>query len=698
MLKLLAANQPLTLYPSTGFNLTVSGPVEGEQAGAYIYSTAVPYEGNAVKFGFPARLTRLVTQKASIAGEIKYGLHILSGQWNAKSSNGKTIELEMLIGGAHFNSLVEGHTLPEYFDITTAIADFPAHINAQVLLAYPAVNHQFPSIYNPGFFEDGKNIHYTGVINDFNDTFNETINATVIVPQLYLLYIVKQLFAAQNYRVYGDVLNDEYLKKALIYNNYSADALLDATFTATSNAQTTADPWTVIYDESISDPLTAYNAATGEFIVEYKGNYQVTIAVNCSPAELDLTITDVYIETLYNDVIIDSSVFAAPGLVEYHLYDVAFEYPIDAFSLDHKIITRVYFLNNALQKRDALLDYCVLDIANLDMMTINTYATSINYKNHVPNMDVKSFLTAFYDAFKILPFFNHANRSVELVFMRDMFANSNKAEMCEGLVRDSLKVFETDYDGLSFAFDFQGPDDNLTGTVTEESIIMGTVDTFSDLPNRSTQKLDNTYFVTTLNAWYKMALRTLVDFELEVLTFIPGGDKHTPVVYDAGKMPLTTQMAPMLMRDFLNRIHENNKSLPSVSALGNSANYAIKGDFPLRIFFYVGLVDSVPGSFFGTVTEYPFAGTTQYDVAGNVVLPIDYTWPGLISRYWLPVIAWYKRRLPIEFTNLVTPAFISTIKLSKRFAFQNTLIFLDEVVVKIKSKLFGPGDFTGWTG
>jgi|GEM_PF-5960667 len=699
MLQLLADNRPLVLE-NASFNLTLRSPLSGESGGSYVFSLTIPYEPNARAFGFPFRLNRLQVQTASVPGVILFdGARVQEGVWNARSAMAKTIELEMVIGGAHFNSLVDGHTLPEYFDITLEIEDLPAHLNDQVEKAYPEVVHQFPSILNEGFFEDGTNIHYTGVINDFDNSFIEAPNATVIVPQLYLLYIIKQLFAANNYTASGSVFEDEYLKKALLYNNFSLDKLQECRFEGTSFDQVTIKPqFTIVYDYGIVDTLEAYDENTGEYLIRYQGNFLFTIAVNCKPNAQNFDITQVIVETLYNGEVINTTSFPRDGYEVLHRHDVSFEYLFEENTIGETITTRVYFADDALNGYEAFVEFCVLRIVNQDMPTINIFDTSINYRNHVPKLDVKTFILAFCNAFKILPFFNHVTKKVELVFLRDLFAAGSSAALPVGLVRDTLKVYPNDYNGLSFSFDFNGPDDLLSGKITQDSVISGTVERFYNLPS-VWDNIGKTYYVTSLNAYYRVEMiDPKSEDEVSYPDWRPVGDKHFPLVIDNGALELSTSMAPLLMRNYRNTRYWSNRSMPSINALGYSNNYDIKGDFPLRVFFYVGLVDTQPLDVIGTTTQYPFASTTKYDTFGNQVLPISFIWEDLIDRYWLPVIAWFKRRMKLEFTNLVSPGFINMLNLQDRFFLMNTRVFISDIVIKVKNKFFGPGDFEGWTG
>ena len=74
--------------------------------------------------------------------------------------------------------------------------------------------------------------------------------------------------------------------------------------------------------------------------------------------------------------------------------------------------------------------------------------------------------------------------------------------------------------------------------------------------------------------------------------------------------------------------------------------------------------------------EYPFASTQKWRTHGTVFLPVSWQWSDIITRYWEEVIKWRKRRLPIEFENIVSPTFIANLNFRKKFAFQNTLIML----------------------
>jgi hypothetical protein len=113
--------------------------------------------------------------------------------------------------------------------------------------------------------------------------------------------------------------------------------------------------------------------------------------------------------------------------------------------------------------------------------------------------------------------------------------------------------------------------------------------------------------------------------------------------------------------------------------------------------FYTGLSNAISTVDGSNAAEYPFATTMRYNSAFAEVLPMDYKMTDVINRYFTRVIAWWKRRQKIEFTHIVSPALISSINLKNQFLFQNTLVFFSEVVIKIKKKLFGPGDFEGWT-
>lgn len=677
------------------FNLTLRSPVVESNSGSYIFTVTIPYSPqNAKVFGFPFRLTRMDVLTATKSGRIIYnGIHIQKGEWKAKTSMAKTINLEMVIGSGHFSSLVDGKKLVAYFDVETVYADIVAHINSQVSKTYPEVNHQFQCIYNPSFYGDA-NESFSGVMNDYADGFIDDIpNHTNIVPQLYLLYIIVKLFESQAYAANGNVLDDTYLQKATLYNNFAIDKVESVYFYAEAYDDIVLSTYEILWDTNIVDPQSNYTASTGNYRATSAGTYKIDLNITSHLYDDggDLSfIAFLVIEILYDDVVIRQHVQVAHTPEDPVRVILTHNHTVTSATINRDFSVRIFYTDDETTPYVSFVDEGNITIVNEDVTELNAFGDTINYKNHVPNMDVKNFLKEFYNAFKILPFFDHRKKTVELVFLRDLLESTKQKDLSEGLVKNTLKVYANTYEGLTFKFDFQGPDNNLDNNFIEPETLTGTIAKFAQLPVRPT--LGDIYFITNLNAYYKYSY-TEPEEETDpgIYSWLPWGDKHPEVIYDDGKKPITTALAPMLMRCHKHPTTYNLRNMPSVDATGTSEAFGVENDFPLRVMFYTGL------SQLGNLTEYPLASTTKSNTEGSTILPIDHKWEDVITRYFVPVIAWWKTRQKVEFTNLVSPAFIAVFDFQDKYFFQKTKVLFEEVVVKIKSKMFGPGKFRGWS-
>ncbi|MFK5855224.1 MAG: hypothetical protein QM503_03770 [Bacteroidota bacterium] len=699
MLKLTANNSPLILLNATAFNLVLKSPLAGENAGSYVFSCTVAYEGNAIHFGWPARLTRMEVLTTTATAQIIYnGIHTQKGEWKARTSTTKTINLEMVIGMGHFNTLVDGHKLAEYFDDETTHVDIAAHINSQVTKVYPEVNHQFPCILNTAFYE-GVTYGFSGVINDYKDSFlSDYGHHNNIVPQLYLLYIVKQLFQIQGYKPVGNVLKDSTLLKTLLYNNFAIDKLESVYFYGEAINDIVLTTSVIKWDTNIVDPQSNYTALTGKYRVTSSGTYKIDLNITCKlhdEGDQYDRIGFLIIEILYNDIVVHRHTQVAHTPLVLVTVALTHNHTVLPSDINKDFTTKCYYIDDLEAKYASYIDEGDITIVNSTSPEVNSFGDTINYRNHVPDMEVKSFLPAFYSNKKILPFFDHDKKTVELVFLSDLLSINSITDMSEGLVKNTLKHHGNDYTGLTFKFDWQGPDALIENNFIEPDNVKDTVATYPDLP--TTKIVGDIYFITALNAWYKYEyIEPENEEDPGTYKWIGIADKHPDVVYDDGNTPILGSIPPMLMRCHEDPENYFMRNMASIEAKGTSEAFAIENSFPLRLMIYNGIKDGVPFVEAQATLDYPMASTLKYQTDGTVILPFNYTWEDLIKQYWIPIIAWYKRRLPIDFNNLVEPEFIKTFDFQDKFFFQKTLVLYEEVVIKIKNKVFGPGKFKGW--
>jgi hypothetical protein len=454
------------------------------------------------------------------------------------------------------------------------------------------------------------------------------------------------------------------------------------------------DPFIVIWDENIVDPQNLYNETTGKYYTDSAGNYVIDISIDCQAIIAGLK--EVYVALYLGDDIIESYTVDVSGLPFPNQYINAHRYVhlVAAADVGKPFYMVFAYKNNLGELVQSTINHSTIDIFNRTTPSVNVFKNTISDKNHMPNMLVKDFLNAFYTIYQIMPFFNHKNKTVELTFLRDIISNREYDQLENGLIKDSLKVYPNTFNGITLKFDFQGPDELLNNNFVIPETVTNTIETYDLLP--ATPVLGQIYYIESLNAYYEYQyFAGATEADPGTYAWAAKCDHHVDYVVDAGEEIITNTMAPLLMR--YNKLEDKGRNLPSIEAPGTSEGFGMINDFPLRTMFYVGLTSCIP---YGAILSdlYPTATTTSMDTNGNIVTETNYRIDWLVLRYWTNIIYWFQRRMRVEFTHLVSPQFINTINMQRRNLLMNTTIFVDEVVVKIKNKLFGPGDFTGWTG
>ena len=722
------------------FNLTLRSPI-GDESGSFVYSFSIPYTlKNAKAFGFPYRLTKFETVQSRKQGTIEHGVSIATGTWVAKSTNGQKINIEMYIAAGDFFESIHEKTLPDLFDVELNYVDIIGHIESQVALTYPAVNHNWPCIHNPLFYgEDEEKVQpqYQGILNDWEGTelHVETYNNNAISPQLYLAYIIKRMFAWAGYSVWGSVFDDALFKAAMLYNNCALDRLVPTQFSGELVQYFPIyDLYVLKWDTNIMDPGSHYTQSTGKYNVDKEGNYLVDIRIKHRPDPEDPgTPEEARIEIYYGATLIASD--QQPYAFGVHSYFITnFDHTEEILDADKGDDLWVKFMYKDSGDNDVGCEIMEADILikNTDAVENNIFEPNINYKNHVPDMDVKEFFTAFCNSAKILPFFDHHFKKVKLVFLNDLLGSNKQRPMGE-LHEGSLKITPNTYEGLKFTWNHQGPDENLNDNFLDidQAEIQGEVETFTDLLGQSPVE-GHIWFVESLNCYYIFGVvqpgtfhvhewmegaTYIVDdmvkydntvykctlghtagasFNAGLFTekeWVPYSDNLYDYVDDDGKEEISFELAPMVMRAArcLRSAGNKYRDLPSVIGLGSSIAYGMKNEFPLRIMFWHGIEAT-------DTDQYPIATTTAKSTEGTATLPINWTFEEIAARYFPNVIKWYQRRQLVEFTKEVSPAEIANNDFEEKLNYDGALLTIEEIYTKLSDKSFGPGKFKGWSG
>ncbi len=698
----LIANDTVLEIVNVAFTLTMQSGFEGNN-GSYVYSFTIPYTAvNAKAFNFPYRLARYASVQTTVEGSIVGdGITLKEGDWYARSSNGKTISIEMRIGAGIFNVYVHERTLPVFFDIETKHTDIVEHIDQCIEKSYPEVNHNWPCIWNPSFYGDDEekaNPSFDGVINDwdYGSVHIETTNNNAISPQLYLAFIIKQLFAHVNYSVSGRVFKDPRFLSAMLYNNFALDKLVPNKFYGEMEYKIPFyNQDYLIWDKNIDDPGNHYNPTTGRYMVDKEGNYQIDIVLYHVQTYLPTDAEESLFELFYGNTLIDSVQQPhAFGTKPHFILQRHHLETIDQADTGQEFYAKFVYLDINGNRIECRVITGNITIRNISEVENNTFQNVINYKNHVPDMDVKEFLQKFYSTAKIIPIFDDKHRDVKMVFIDDILASNKQVPYSDGIKKDSLIIKHQEDEGLKFAFDFQGPDNNLDDNFLDisQADIIGERNTFELLP--ASAEVGHIYFIKSINCYYIWAIvKEETDGEPEIQDWVPYCDNHFPLTYGDGKKEFSIGIAPMLMRAaYLPRpgTYPKYREMASIDAMGTSIAYGLKNEFPLRIMFWVGKVD-------GAKDIYPIAITSMYDQEFTQVQDYNWTVDQVVKSYMLNYVAWLQNRIPVEFKKELNYAEIFGFDLQNAANIEDSLILLQKISCDISSKKEPQGRFKGWT-
>ncbi len=696
ILKLTANGYALDIR-SSSFNLTLNSPV-ASSSGSYIYSFTIPNTvKNAKAFNYPHRLTHLQSIQNKVPGTIIGDETILkSGIWFAKSTNIESITIEMYIEAGSFNEIVSGKTLPELFDVEIIYNDILEHIVSQSALSYPYVNHNWPSIYNPNMYgtgEDNVNPQFKGIINDWEtgEIYVTTSNNNAISPQLYLGYIIKRIYEYAGYQLYGNVFDDPHFKHSMLYNNFTLDRLIPTSFYGEmSNAYPVYYDHVLIWDENLNDPGNHYTQSTGKYNVDKQGNYRLDIYLKHRPSSMPTDAETALLEIYYGTTLIHSHEHYYPFI---HINDFVLDYnyteEILQADIGDDLWCRYMYLD---QYGDPIEVYIIegnITIQNTDSIENNTFNNVINYKNHVPDLDVKEFLAKFFLSAKILPFFDNTLHQVKLVFIDNLLGSNKQLPYANGIYWKSLVQKFNNYKGIKFTWDYQGPDENITDNFMDidQASVKGTLATYLSLRIQSAT-VGDIYFITTLNCYY---IWGLIEEDPETFGWKPYSDNQPDKIIDDGNETYSCELVPILMRaaptDREGIIKY--RDLPSVIAKGSSIGFGLKNDFPLRIMFWYGIENT-------DTDKFPIATTSKYSTEGTEIFDFNWNWEEITNEYFKNYIQWIKKRFEVEFTKEISPAEISNFDFETKGNIDGGLILFTQMQAKLATKKIITGKYKGW--
>lgn len=224
MLSLHIDNRPVELPPDFSVTMNLKSPVFGD-VGSYSYPFKIPNSPrNAITFGFRHRVPNTTNPYLVQQGYFAWkNIILFQGTIKTRIANTDYLEGNIFEGNGDFNYLRKNKTLQDinFGQETFSWEEFRnVFINGCAGKVYPERNVAFPEILNRSYFETVPtdphllyfNYYENGAI--YPPYFPNYQHVGVVVPMLYLRYVLKKIFEQLGY-----TLDDKFFTSDTDYNS-----------------------------------------------------------------------------------------------------------------------------------------------------------------------------------------------------------------------------------------------------------------------------------------------------------------------------------------------------------------------------------------------------------------------------------------------------------------------------------------------
>jgi hypothetical protein len=695
MLKLVINGQQADLE-GIKFTLQLNSPVPFDPGasdidGSFAFGARFPAsERNKLIFGNPHRLEKYPDPVIDFPGNLYFeGRMLFDVVVSLSEVSDSFYKANIKIGIGYYKNLIGEKSLRELayegvIDLGESTADVISHAMAAVDKIYPEAIYNFPVIRNEKFYGENDElnpdwqqlvnyyIHGSGFQeNPVND--NEVSNYYNLCPFPYLFYVLTHCFTEFGYNVAGPVLRDTKLAKLLIYNNYALDLIEDRykSVAETIQRQTINSETKIRFEHELINIDWCYDDQAFEYRVKVTGNHQISAHLNLegiivNPAYSVQAYVYVYLE---NDIIhTDSIEIMDPLTVE---CDINFIQDMATIDLDKHICIKVEFKDNFNQANCP--GYVNIEswfsVQNIPWSLVNTYAKTIDIRNHVPDIKISAFLVTLFRAFGIVYSFNQKTRTVELLFIKDILSSVDEDVYTELTVKSSKLARFREIRSYKLNFAWSSADDYTKENFKtyDTGKLLGYYDKLEDLP---TLAIEGQFaIIRNLNAVYQWVTDAWVYFT----------DRYQPFLVGDGKTAVSIDMSPLMMWAGV-MYGEHLEVYPKILQEGSSAQLGLN-EFGLHLLFYYGLIADIHGF------SYPFASSTRYGPSGEILGDYEMAIDGDNGLYEIFLEEYYDfvkdRGRPVEYDRKFSASEIQDIDfLIKKRAFQH-VYFLEQVNIPL---------------
>ncbi len=468
MLRILKDNKPFVLPNDIQIPWLFRSPFFNEYASRTgTFDLSAKSVVNQQLLNHPSRLTKKNESKSNVDVVLENRTFRKSLLLKLQESDDDLINCVLFFDEGRFANLTRNKTLKDIdlgsFVMGESSQDIIDHANSIVDTVYPDINHAFPMMSAPNFYNNGNELNpdFCGYVNYYEPGIGflantpeigseRTLNKYNLVPCLYVFFVLERIFKKFGYSIDAHkFINDPELQSLLFQSNYALDLLESKYYVYVGMLfpqDIGLDGATIKFNNDQINPFEdedeCHSTITFKTEIKELGWHQF---------ELDLPILavpGVYARVnLYKDnELLETSIFSAGQDeidVEPYWSDaiVNRKYYFNNDSVGKVLYFKIFFFNiTGDTPTTGSIKNGELKIRNLGASSKIRYNPIINYADHVPGLSIKDFISIVETLTCSVFSVNDSDRKVSIHFWKDVLTNVEYSENLGQLVSGSKKV------------------------------------------------------------------------------------------------------------------------------------------------------------------------------------------------------------------------------------------------------------------